>query len=1280
MKNIRRFITITLIIISTIFLPSVFAANDFDLTVYEVNNTDNTVTGSGVISTNSLSDIKIEWVVSETGAGSHYEVMTDFSGSYTKVNASRITSNSWTILSSGLPDEGTYHIRVDAYDQSVGGSLQTSSYVVTIVVDETAPIAVTGFEVLNGSNVDITDTTQNIEIVKLSWDDMSGSEPNLLPQPYRVYYYLPNRAPVEITDIANISGVVANSIDVGPNGLGFFDTLVTFQVTATDTAYNESVVAEASFTLDTKTPGDIRNLVMEDLIGEIEDGGYSNDVTRLEWLAPSADDADTYAVYYKLDDGAYVSLAAGINDLFYTVPGSVTATDGEITFKVTSEDLAGNESAGIISSFTLDTIDPVFTVTYVNNNTSNVTDIDTNTLNFVEKQTITVNNNANDIVKFSVSTTENFVNGDREDLEEFLRNLSTDAAYIIKVQDRAGNESTLSFTLNQAYPALPTNQYLTVTSLDLEDLIGVQSNVTISWNKSTDINLDHYEIYVNGELKANDVTNSGVTGNIVTYQLTLDTVKYGDVENYYEVRTYDAIGNYGIYRIQEHVTEDLVKPSAKVLFTRSFEEEIEFTVSLFDYNRVIDDVYAVLYEGSQEVTRIPISTGINTYVFEGLKDGQNDYKIKIESDFDYDSVSYNDEVINPDTVYNIDTITSSNDVLAEIKELDATESSVSIELETIKDSTANESVDVKIYQGLTLIATEEVDLDTDDLTTLRTVSFSSLNTGQNFQIRIVDGSDVLATANFFTQKDVPTVEFRVSEIEGESISIKVVLSDDDGAINLGVDERVIRIYEDGQVIQEIADLAVGTNNITFTDLDFDTEYEFRVYSSYNLENGRGRIVDDHIGTYTLMTAKETPVVNILNVEVTDSTIVFDVDIEDDYNANITVKAVLYEGVNEVGQEILLDNRGMQRNKEFTFLDSLTNYRINIEIVYDLNDGNGEVINNLFYGVNATTLKAVPSIDVSSLVIDNTSIVISARIIDDNNSYENGLIKLFEEGKTAPVDMFTFNGTGTKTFTFTDLDPNTFYRLKVDAEIDLSDGEGVFDEIIYDEELQTHRDIGIDILSIQETFNSITFTADIFNYVAENIYAKLYLEDDMIGTAKPMIAGENEVVFEDLMPDRIYTVRVEYSNGDFQLWEYQIATESIVELETPTIEIVEQSVEGDILTIKVEVSDPDSALTSEIVQIRICNEIGLCTVQEINISILETGIELQLPYEKNTVEFIMEYDNIKEKGTISDMTDQITPEDEPVDPVDPVDPTDPEEPEEKVGFFKRIWNWIKGLFS
>jgi hypothetical protein len=338
---------------------------------------------------------------------------------------------------------------------------------------------------------------------------------------------------------------------------------------------------------------------------------------------------------------------------------------------------------------------------------------------------------------------------------------------------------------------------------------------------------------------------------------------------------------------------------------------------------------------------------------------------------------------------------------------------------------------------------------------------------------------------------------------------------------------------------------------------------------------------------------------------------------------------------------------------------------------------------LYTGENATTLKSVPRIEASNVEVTNTTIRIDAEIIDSNNSYQAGFIKLYELGKSAPVDMYSFAGTGVKTFLFEGLDPETIYRVKVDADIDLNDGEGVFDEIIYDLEVKTHKNIGIDVLSIEEGYSSIEFTANIFNYFNETIYAKIYREGALVGDAQPVLAGEYTIQFLDLLPDTIYTIKLEYDNGEKLLWTYQTVTDKIIELEKPTIEITEQSVEGDKLTVKVQVDDPDNALTSDIVQIRICNEIGLCTIQEIKMNILATGIELPLPYEFNTVEFSVEYDNLNEKGEVKDETGQIQvveeEEPEPVDP-EPVDPepVDPEEPENQ-GFFARIWNWIIGLF-
>ncbi len=1279
MKNIKRFMIITLIVISTLILPIVSGATSFDLTVFEVNNAENTVTGSGVIHTNADNNVKIEWNAGTFGDFDYFEVLSDFAnpgGISIPLNASRIQSTSWTILAAGLPDEGTYHLQVNAYDISTSGVTGFESQVVTLVIDKTTPAAPTSFLIKNSEGSVITDSIENVSQVKLEWTDGTSGD-----QPYRVFYIKPNGTPEEITDIANISGDATGLINIGPGGLDFLDSLITFQVTVTDEAYNQSVVEEVSFTLDTNVPGEVRELEIVNGATEIGYDEFSNAITKLRWLAPSTGDATSYNISWKLDTGGFSGLATVSGVLEYNFPGNteVDDTDGKITFKVTAVDIAGNNSTGITTQFNLDTVAPIFDVTFINSEDQIVTDIHSGVLNFVEKKTISVNNVLNDIDKFSVAAVENYVSGDRDDLQEFLRNLSVDGLYNVYIMDEAGNKAFYTFHLAQQFPTIPSNDNLTITSLDTEELIGVQSNVSVSWVQSTDSDLDHYKLFINGEEVATGITNSGIVGEIVNYQFTLDTIKYGDVENYYEVRTYDDIGNYGSYDIRKHITEDLVKPASRILTTSSTETEISFMLDLVDFNRILDDVNAVLYKGSKLIEKIPVTVGVHTYYFGNLEDGESDYRIKIEADYDFNSVEYDNDVLNEVDLYNLDTLTSSNDVLANIIIINVDESSVTFELDTTKVSVSDESFDVKIYADNVLEQTIDVDLDTDILTTVRALNFTSLTTGVEYQIRVVDGTDVIATANFFTQKDVPTTKFLASEIEGEAMSVRITISDDDGAIS-GADSKYARIYLDGEMIQEIAGLSVGSNNITFTNLDFYTEYEIKIFTSYDLSNGRGKITNDQIGLYMVSTAKEAPEVEFRNVEITDNSIVFDSYIDDDYYSIVSVKAVLYQGINAVGKEILL-NKGTLRNREFSSLDSLTNYRINIEIVYDLKDGNGHVINELFYGINAITLKSLPSVEVTSITSDNSSITVVARIIDDNSSYENGLIKLFSNTQIPPVDMFTFSGTGVKTFVFSNLDPDKIYRIKVDAEIDLNDGEGMFDLIIYTKEVITKKNIAIDIIAIDGGTDQVSFSANVLNFLSENIYAKLYRGDDLVGSAVAMVAGDNDVVFQDLEPDTVYTIKVEYSNGTKDLWEYQILTDSILELIVPTLEIVEETVEGNIVTLKIEVNDPDNALTSQIVQIRTCNEIGLCTVQEINVSILETGLSLVLPYEINTIELNMSYNTIKQTGTATDSTEQITVEDEP-DPVDPIDPgpEEPIDPDDEVGFFQKIWNWIKSLFG
>ncbi|QVK21392.1 hypothetical protein KHQ82_03470 [Mycoplasmatota bacterium] len=1237
--KMKKYLILTLAIVLGLTIPKAHAVpNSCSI---EITDGTNTAYGDEELITNKDS---VTLIYSCGGVGTvNYDVYKDglFLGTS---NA----SESYVYDISGLSDTGQIELYALATDDT--GSLATKT--VDLTIDRTPTDVVTSLAVSDDVG-DITDSKTNSSTIDLTWVEPSNETPSY----YKVYYRrgISNRVDVTNSAYVNIIGLSAG-VDIGTDGLNLVDGVYTFSVSTIDAAGNESVLSNVTFEYDTDAPNNISSLVMKDSFDEVIpiDGIDNTDSINLSWQEPTGEDVDHYNIYVKEGNGLFVFKDNS------TTSGKELSTsglsDGKLTFKVTSVDFSGNESFGTQTYFTLDTVAPLFSITYDLGGDGVNTNIESQVINYAEKSTIDVVNSANDIVKYSITTgVANYKNGDYQELESAIKNVSSDGLYTVKVKDLAGNISSLSFTFDQVYPDIPSNRYIDVTSVDVEYRNGIQAVVTIAWDKSTDDTLDHYELWINGELYKDNIEQP-LTGTTVEESYTLTTIKYGDVTNYYEVRTVDEVGNFGRYYERRHIVTDLVEPNAYIISTNSSDEEIFFTVYLEDRNRVIDRVYAVLYKNDIYQRKISLTSGTNEYSFSGLDRDSTDYKIKVEADYTFDGSNYDDKVINADTVYLLDTLDRFYDVSAQIVDANKSDTSIDLTINSVKDSTSNESIRVTLHdENGNPVDFEDVDLDTDDLTATSEVSFSPLIVGDTYQIRITENDAILATYNFSTEKDMPSSNFKINNVEQNTLDVSIIISDDDGSVT----DLSVVLLEDGELVpNKSQSLHVGTNNVSFSGLDENSEYQFKVFASYNLMNGRGAVVDDVIGMYTLFTAKTVPTIKIDDIDVTGNSVTFDSNITDRDNAIVSVKAVLYDGNQSTGKELLL-NKGILNNREFYGLDPVKDYRINIDIVYDLNDNNDPVTNPLFYGTEFRTLKVTPTVDVKDLNPTNVSVDFSAIVIDPNDAYINGFIKLYSTNSNIPIEMVAIGTTTLKNVTFEDLKPETTYRIKVDADIDIGDEDGEVDKIIYTTEFTTLPNIDVSMENVEKTTNSVHFDVDFINNIEARVVVRLKLEEDLLEEVL-LEEGLNAIEFDNLLANTTYNILIEYMDGSGVLLQSQILTDRIISLTVPEVFIIQSSQsEENFVTLRVTIVDVDNTVDSDNAEIKICSDSGLCSVQETSLLNISEGVEVELPYQKNIITVSISYDAGDHTGTVSESTNTI----EKIEPEDPniVDPDEPEEP-------------------
>jgi hypothetical protein len=234
-------------------------------------------------------------------------------------------------------------------------------------------------------------------------------------------------------------------------------------------------------------------------------------------------------------------------------------------------------------------------------------------------------------------------------------------------------------------------------------------------------------------------------------------------------------------------------------------------------------------------------------------------------------------------------------------------------------------------------------------------------------------SIVLVPQTFITKaKTVPNVELVDVEATQETVSFDLIISDPDAIGELAT----IQLLKDGEVVKTLEDLSVRE----FVGLLSNNEYKIVVTYKYNLNDGVGvrLVTKEHLLTTT---AKATPTVELVNVLAGDTTVGFDLVINDSDNVGEITAIELYQDGEVVHVIDEVDGRVV-----FTELSSDTDYEVVVTYTYNLNDGTGA-------HEYMTTTRNYPSLaDFISLSVRNGYSILQVAEINEYFSYSDVLLK------------------------------------------------------------------------------------------------------------------------------------------------------------------------------------------------------------------------------------------------------------------------------------------------
>ena len=227
--------------------------------------------------------------------------------------------------------------------------------------------------------------------------------------------------------------------------------------------------------------------------------------------------------------------------------------------------------------------------------------------------------------------------------------------------------------------------------------------------------------------------------------------------------------------------------------------------------------------------------------------------------------------------------------------------------------------------------------------------------------------------NYPVLKTRPSVRFSDVSSGDTTISFDIILGDFEGESSI----ESIELLSNNVIIQTLDDTTIRR----FDNLRYNTQYLIRVTYNYDYLDDTG--VKQIVSTYTVRTlpVEGVPEITIQNIETSFDSVSFEVLI-DDPKGVASISAIRIYDENEV----LLETLNELELRTFTGLDSNTNYRIEIEVTYDLDDNYGpqKVTDTKYIRTNPNMMLTNTSIVNNGGIIVGDLMVLKLDIINEDN--------------------------------------------------------------------------------------------------------------------------------------------------------------------------------------------------------------------------------------------------------------------------------------------------------
>lgn len=380
---------------------------------------------------------------------------------------------------------------------------------------------------------------------------------------------------------------------------------------------------------------------------------------------------------------------------------------------------------------------------------------------------------------------------------------------------------------------------------------------------------------------------------------------------------------------------------------------------------------------------------------------------------------------------------------------------------------------------------------------------NAINSNTTYQIELTyaydlnDGNGEIKVTRVIevsTLKDTPKVSLNITDVKSTSALLMVNVYD----INQTGSIKEILLYKGATLIKNLS-----LTDYNITGLTSNSKYKVVLVYGYDLSDGAG--ANEIKKEIDFKTLKETPDVSLKlepsKTEINVKPVIKDID-----------KAGMIRCVELYRNNILVDTK--TEDYIFTNLLSNTTYTVKLYYVYDLNNGQDEMV---LTSDIITTSKIVPTVDVT-FISNKNNISYEVSYTDIENTLKIESIKLFKDN----VEILSSDVLNS---VFSNLFSNTTYEIRVTYSYDLNEGNGRTTSIISKTIKTLNKSlpvIGIKIDSVTDKEIKGKVNVSDPDSVFNIIDIKLYQNDNLLETTLDSLEFNYNV-----SSNIEYTIVVEY---------------------------------------------------------------------------------------------------------------------------------------------------------